>query len=107
MADYVADLKKYVPAPNEKAIAGLVKHFGIALKEGSDSSFVSVTDKAEVGRVRDNFLKKKCGLTQADTELDAAIQEIGTRMKAEHRKHRVVFCYLLAEKFGKLGLFGG
>ena len=44
MVDYAADVKKYVPNVNEKAIAGLVKHFGIALKEGSDSSLVSVSD---------------------------------------------------------------
>jgi hypothetical protein len=107
MVDYAADLKKYTPNVNEKAIAGLVKHFGIALKEGSDSSFVSVSDKAETDRVRDGFLKKKCALTNPDAELDAAIKSVGETMKAEKRKLRVTFCYLLAEKFGKLGLFGG
>jgi hypothetical protein len=105
MVDYAADIKKYTTSVNEKAIAGLVKHFGIALKEGSDSSFVSATDKAETDRVRDGFLKKKCGLTNPDTELDAAIKAVGETMKAEKKKLRVTFCYLLAEKFGKLGLF--
>lgn len=107
MVDYAADIKKYTANVSEKAIAGLVKHFGIALKEGSDSSFVSVSDKAETDRVRDGFLKKKCALTNPDAELDAAIKEVGEKMKAEKRKLRVTFCYLLAEKFGKLGLFGG
>lgn len=107
MVDYAADLKKYTASVNEKAIAGLVKHFGIALKEGSDSSFVSISDKEETKRVRDGFLKKKCALTNPDAELDAAIAAVGEKMKAEKKKLRVTFCYLLAEKFGKLSLFGG
>ncbi|MEZ5964487.1 MAG: DUF2853 family protein [Planctomycetota bacterium] len=107
MPDYAADIKKYTANVNENAIAGLVKHFGIALREGSDSSFVSVSDKAETDRVREGFLKKKCALTNTDAELDTAIKEVGEKMKAERRKLRVTFCYLLAEKFDKLGLFGG
>ena len=34
-------------------------------------------------------------------------REVGTVMKDERRKLRSTFCYLLAEKFGKLGMFGG
>lgn len=107
MVDYAADLGKYTKNVNAKAIAGLVKHFGIALKEGSDSSFVATSDKAECDRVRDGFLKKKCALTNPDAELDASIKAVGEAMKAEKKKLRVTFCYLLAEKHGKLGLFGG
>ena len=107
MVDYVADVKKFAPTANEKVVAGLVKHFGIAMREGSDSSFVSATDKEELARVRDGFLKKKCGLTNPDAELDAAIKAVAEVMKGETRKLRTTFCYLLADKFGKLGLFGG
>lgn len=107
MVDYVADVKKYVANVDEQAVAGLVKHFGIAMREGSDSSFVSTTDKAELERVREGFLKKKCGLDLPDAELDAAIAAVGAVMKADTRKLRTTFCYLLAEKFGKLSLFGG
>lgn len=106
MVDYVADVKKYIPAPNEKAVAGIVKHFGIAMREGSDSSYVSASDKEELARVRDGFLKKKLGLTQADTELDAAIKGVAEKMKADNKKLRSTFCYLLAEKYGKLSMFG-
>lgn len=107
MVDYVADVKKYIPAPNEKAVAGIVKHFGIAMREGSDSSFVSASDKEELARVRDGFLKKKLGLTQPDAELDAAIKGVAEKMKADKRKLRSTFCYLLAEQYGKLNMFGG
>ena len=77
------------------------------MREGSDSSFVSVSDKEELKRVREGFLKKKCALTMSDEELDVAIKAVGEQMKGDNRKLRTTFCYLLAEKFDKLGLFGG
>jgi outer membrane protein OmpA-like peptidoglycan-associated protein/ferritin-like metal-binding protein YciE len=56
--------------------------------------------------VRDGFMKKKLGLTQTDAELDAALKDVMTTMTGERNKNRVTVYYLLAEKFGKLGLFG-
>ena len=60
---WAADVKKYVPDANDKAISGIVKYCGIAL-QNRDSSLVSFTDPEEVARVRNNFLKKKLGLTE-------------------------------------------
>lgn len=63
MTEYWAvDVKKYAPNAESKAIAGIVHYCGIALQK-RDSSLVSFTDKDEVARVRDHFLKKKLGLT--------------------------------------------
>lgn len=107
MVDYVADVRRYVDDVNEQAVNGLVKHFGIAMREGSDSSFVSVSDKKELERVREGFLKKKCALANTDAELDAAIEEVGQTMRADNRKLRTTFCYLLAVRFDKLALFAG
>ena len=107
MVDYIADVKKYVPKVNEQAVAGLVKHFGIAMRDGADSSFVSVSDKTEVARVRDGFLRKKCALELPDSQLDAAIKEVGETMKGDSRKLRTTFCYLLADKFDRLEVFAG
>ena len=39
--------------------------------------------------------------------LDGASPNLMQTMKAERNKSRVTVCYLLAEKFGKLGVFGG
>jgi hypothetical protein len=39
--------------------------------------------------------------------LDAAIAKVGDVMKEDHTKNRVTVYYLLADHFGKLGLFGG
>lgn len=104
-SDYFDDIKKYTTV-NEAAVAGIVKHCGIALRN-KDSSLVSGTDPKELARVRDGFLKKKLALTDADDALDAGLKEVIERLKADRTKSRVTVYYLLAEKYGKLGLFGG
>ena len=102
--DWTADVRKYVPTPDDAAIKGIVRHCGIAL-QSRDSSFVAFADKTERDRVRDSFLKKKLALTASDTELDEALNGVGERMKAERDKSRVAVYYLLAEKFAKLAVF--
>ena len=100
--DWAADVKKHVPNADDKAIAGIVKYCGIALSQ-RDSSLVAFTDKGEVARVRDHFLKKALGLTLSDSELDSAIAAVSEKMKGD--KNRVTAYYLLAEKFGRLSAF--
>jgi hypothetical protein len=102
--NWAADVKKYVPNANEKAIDGIVRYCGIALQK-RDSSLVSFTDKEEVGRVRNNFLKKKLALTNSDAELDKAIMLVGDKMKDDRTRNRVTVYYLLADHFGKLSTF--
>jgi Protein of unknown function (DUF2853) len=102
--DYVAKVKKYVSSPDTDAVAGIVKHLGIALRS-KDASLVAASDPKELARVRDGFMKKKLALTASDADLDAALKDVMTTMKAEREKSRVVVCYLLAEKYGKLELF--
>lgn len=102
--DWSADVKKYAPKADETAIAGIVKYCGIAL-QSRDASLVSFTDKDEVARVRENFLKKKLGLAKADADLDAAIMSISDKMKEDRTKNRVTVYYLLAEHYGKLSAF--
>jgi hypothetical protein len=102
--DWAVDVKKYAPNADDKAIAGIVRHCGVSLQR-RDSALVSFSDKEEVARVRDNFLKKKLGLTNADAELDKAILAVGERLKGDRSKNRVTVYYLLAEHFGKLSAF--
>jgi hypothetical protein len=104
LASYVTDIKKYTPSVDEAAVAGVVKHLGIALRN-RDSSLVAGKDPAELARVRDSFLKKKLGLTDPDTKLDAAIAAVMEKLKANNSKSRVTVYYLLAEHFKKLALF--
>lgn len=101
---YVDDIKKYTGSVNQAAVQGIVKHLGIALHK-KDSSLVSASDPTETARVRDGFMKKKLGLTQADPELDSALKSVLEKMKADKTKERVTVCYLLAEHYGKLDLF--
>ena len=102
--DWAANVKKYVPDADDGIIAGIVRYCGIALQK-RDSSLVSFTDSKETDRVRENYLKKKLGLTHSDEKLDAAIADVGLRMKGENFKNRVTVYYLLAEHFGVLGMF--
>ena len=101
MSEYFDDVKRYVPDADEKAVAGIVKHLGIALRS-KDASLVSCSSKDELARVRDSWLKKKMDLSDSDADLDGAIKEICEKMKADQRKARVTFYYLLAQKYGKV-----
>ncbi len=103
--EYIDDLKRYVPGANEKAVAGIVKHLGIALKS-KDASLVSCSSKEELERVRDSWCKKKLGISD-DKAIDAAIKDICEKMKGDKQKQRVTFYYLLAEKFAKVDALAG
>ncbi|WP_108662968.1 DUF2853 family protein [Acuticoccus kandeliae] len=102
--DYSEDVKKYAKHCDEACVAGIVRHLGIALRS-RDASMVSCSDESERNRVRDSFLRKKLGRTEADASLDEAILEVCQAMKDTRQKHRVTFYYLLAEKFGQLDMF--
>ncbi len=102
--DYDADVKKYAKSFNEEAVAGVVRHCGIALRS-KDASLVSCSDKSELERVREKFLKKKLARAEGDGDLDAAIDAVCATMKESRQKSRVTFYYLLAEHYGQLDLF--
>lgn len=101
MTDWIADVRTYAPDADAQAVDSIVKHLGIAL-QSRDAALVSFTDKTELKRVRESFLKKKLGLTNSDAELDAAIAAVGEKMKRAKNKNRVTVYYLLAEHFGKV-----
>ena len=102
--DWAVDVKKYAPNADDEAIKGIVRYCGIALQK-RDSSLVSMSDKSETDRVRENFLKKKLALTDSDADLDKSIKAVGDTMKADRTKNRVTVYYLLADKYDKLGTF--
>jgi len=104
--DYATDVRKYTSNINDAAVKGIVKHCGIAL-QSKDASLVSASDPTELARVRDSFLKKKLGLTDPDAKLDESIKWAMEKMKDDRTKSRVTVYYILAEKWGKLGIFTG
>ncbi len=98
---YIDDIKKYTSKVNEEAVAGIVRHCGIALRN-RNSSLVAGTDPDELKTVRESWLKKKLALTESDADLDKAIHAVMEKMKADRAKGRVTVYYLLAEHFKKL-----
>jgi len=105
-ANYIDDIKRYQPKVDEKAVAAIVKHLGIALKS-ADASLVSCSSKDELATVRESWLKKKLALGDDDAKLDKIIADVCTTMKADNRKSRVTFYYLVAERTGKLAGLAG
>ena len=67
----------------------------------ADASTVAASDKAELERVKNNFLIKKLGLKDGP-DLDKGIAAvIETYGKSTKQKHRAVVYYLLAKHFKK------
>lgn len=101
--DYLEDIKKCAKQPvDQDVIAQMEKTYALVLSK-PDSRLVSVSDAEEVKTVRENFLKKKLGVTGSDEELDATIVEIGKQIPGQ--KNRLTVYYLLAEHYGKLSVF--
>ncbi len=72
----------------------------------ADASLVSSSDKEELDRVRESFLKEKLGVDASDEECDAAIAEVMETLGSDNRrKMRVVVYYLLTKKFGKESVY--
>ncbi len=71
-----------------------------------DTATVACGQPAELETVKNNFLKKKLGLTNDDSELDAAIKEVCEQLGTSNRnKYRVHFYALLAMKFNKTDIY--
>jgi Protein of unknown function (DUF2853) len=102
--EHKATVAKYVSNVNTAALDGLAKNYALVLSN-NDSQYVAASDESERVTVRENFLKKKLGLTESDATLDAAVVAVGELMKAERFKSRLAYYYILAEKFNKLDLF--
>ena len=101
--DHLADVKKFAKKPvNEAAFTKMQKTYALVMSK-SDTRYVACSDPVELNRVRDNFLKKKLGLSGAD--LDASVKAICEAMKSDRTKSRLTFYYLLAEHHGKLDVF--
>ncbi|HHH19506.1 MAG TPA: DUF2853 family protein, partial [Campylobacterales bacterium] len=71
-----------------------------------DSESVACSQSKELDTVRENFLKKKLGLTLDDATLDAAIKEICAQLGTANKSKKRVHMYaLLAMKFNKESVY--
>lgn len=104
ISEYKADLGKYTSNINDAALNKMASTYALVMSK-RDARCVSCGDAAEKATVRDNFLKKKLGLSDSDSSLDAAIEDVCATMKEDRMKNRLTFYYLLAEKYNKLSVF--
>ncbi len=89
---------------DEDMLRKVAKSLGPSIYLG-DASLVSCSDQVELDRVKNNFLIKKLGLSDGK-ELDDAIKGVCDQLGSGNRsKHRAVFYYLLAVRFGKQSLY--
>ena len=72
--DWAADVKRYVPAADSGAIAGLVRHCLVSQKT-REAPLVSFGMPAETRSVRENFCKKTLGLSDSDGALGRCADE--------------------------------
>ena len=105
IAKYAGDLeKKCNMKPDMKLLTAVTIGCGPSIYN-ADASTVSAGDKAELERVKKNFLIKKLGLKDTP-KLDEGIQEvIETYGRSNRNKYRAVFYYLLTKKFRKSGVY--
>lgn len=70
-----------------------------------DSETVAASDKAELERVKTNFLMKKLGLADSPSLMEAVNAVIDTYGRSERNKFRPVVYYMLTKHFGKEGVY--
>ncbi len=70
-----------------------------------DASLVAYSDKDELARIRENFVKKKLGIKDSDEDIDAAIKSVGEKygMSVRNKKRAVVYACLM-NHYGKTSL---
>lgn len=103
---YAKDLKEKcgVAKPDMELLKKIVIGLGPSVYN-ADSSTVAASDKAELDRVKQNFLIKKLGLKDTP-KLDEGIQAaIDTYGRSNRTKHRAVMYYLLVKSFRKSGVY--
>ena len=89
---------------NVTLLRAIAKSLGPSIYR-NDTAKVACSDPKELDRIKKNFLMKKLGLEDSPS-LDEALQAVCDEMGSSNRnKYRVLFYYLLVEKFGKQDLF--
>lgn len=71
-----------------------------------DSETVAASDKAELERVKTNYLMKKLGLADSPSLMEAINAVIETYGRSERNKFRPVVYYMLTKHFGKEAVYG-
>ncbi len=98
IALYQAEAKKLNLGLDDEYIAKICKSLGPAIYR-ADTEIVACGDKSELDRIRNNYLKKKLGLTDDNAKLDEMIQRVCVKLGTSNRKkYRALFYGLLAKE---------
>lgn len=103
---YAADLRnKCNIEPDMELLKKVTIGCGPAIYS-QDSETVAATDKAELERVKTNFLMKKLGLPDSPALMEAIDAVIDTYGRSERNKFRAVIYYMLTRHFKKEAVYG-
>jgi hypothetical protein len=101
IAKYAEDLKtKCKVTPDMGLLTKVTIGCGPAIYD-NDAQTVAASDKAELERIKSNFLIKKLGLKESPALMEGIHAAIDTYGKGERNKFRAVFYYLLVKHFGR------
>jgi len=101
----IAEAKKLNLNISDDLITKVVIGLGPSVYK-KDSEIVACGHPKELETVKNNFLKKKLGLTLDDAELDKAIKEVCEQLGSSNRAKKRVHMYaLLAMKFDKVSVY--
>lgn len=67
----------------------------------NDAQTVAASDKAELERIKDNFLIRKLGLKDGPALMEGIDAAVETYGRSERNKYRAVFYYMLVKHFGR------
>jgi len=86
-------------------LAKVTKGLGPSIYK-KDAESIACGQAGELETVKNNFLKKKLGVTADDAALDKAIKEVCEEMGSSNKhKYRAIFYALLAQKFHKESVY--
>jgi len=102
---YIAESKKLGLTLSNDLIEKVTVGLGPSIYK-KDSETIACSQVSELDTVKKNFLKKKLGLTDDDSTLDAAIKKICETMGSSNRnKYRALFYALLTKEFKKESIY--
>lgn len=106
IAKYAEDLKtKCKVTPDMDLLTKVTIGCGPSIYS-ADAETVAASDKAELERVKTNFLVKKLGLADGPALDEAISAVIETYGRSERNKYRAVVYYMLVRHFQKEAVYG-
>ena len=105
IAKYALDLQtKCKVTPDMALLTKITIGCGPAIYD-ADAQTVAASDKAELDRIKANFLIRKLGLGDGPDLMAGIAAAVDTYGKSERTKYRAVFYYLLVRHFGRESVY--